>query len=116
MIDYKLEQAKRDVRRNIRFWLDGQMEDPVVINGVGYNAGAESGMLIDSARHLALETGQSTVKITDSNNVSHILTLDECLDVVIGVGQHYQTAFHQKQQWMIAVKNATSIAELPTLT
>ena len=115
-IDYELEKAKNKKRQEVKWWLQEQEESSITVDGVDWHSGYESGMRLDAARRLAMEAGLTEVNFSDINNVYHTLTIPQATAVVLAVGADFQTKFAQKQAWMVAIANATTIAELPTIT
>ena len=114
-IDYELENAKRAKRKEIKWWMDNVEESTLEVLGITWHAGYNSGQRLDGARRLSMEAGMTHVGFSDVDNVYHNLTIAEATQVVMAIGQDFQTKFAQQQAWKIQTDNATSIAELPDL-
>ena len=115
MTDYELAYAKKDRKKELRFWLADVDEQVVTVNGVDFHAGYDSGMRLDAARRLAELAGLTEVTFTDTSNSPHTYSLADAAYIVLMVASDYQTKFQQKQAWAIEIDEATTIAELPVI-
>lgn len=98
-----LKQAQYDVAvDNIRTTFAQDSEAPVLSLGYTWNGGQDSASYIQGAVTLAQSLGETSVNITDIDNVTRELTFEQALQVATDVGLSFRTAFFNKQNALVA--------------
>lgn len=95
-----LASAQERKRVEIREAFEAESNRPVLIAGVEWHGGYESGMKLDGAMRLAEKGGLAATRFFDTTNTGHDLSIAEANAVVLGVAGKYQQDFDKKQSLM----------------
>lgn len=80
-----------------------------------FNGGLSSSLAIFNAVELSEYLKESSVSITDVNNVEISCSMDEARSIASSIGVAYRSLFYKKQKLMVAIESATSVSKLETL-
>lgn len=100
--------AKLDEVRNL--W-SAANEQPVEWDGVQWNGGINSAMLIDAANRGAHKSVEAMEEIFDYNNEPHLLTTTQIDSLVRALRAAAKPLFHKKQTYMRDVQAIQTSAE-----
>ena len=84
-------------------------------NAVVWQGGWDSSMKLDAAKRLSEAAGSSVVKFFDYANTAHVLTIPDAMQVVLAVAGQYQTLLGKKQDYYLAIGNATTVAQVEAI-
>lgn len=111
-----LSQMKAQQQNAIRTAFDADSILPVSALGITWDGGFDSALKLDGAKRLAELAGLSNVTFYSSGNVGYALTIADAAQVVLAVSFAYQTAFARKQEAMVAIDAAATVADVQAIT
>lgn len=106
-----LEAKKDQIRSESLIILNAPVTDT---NGIVWNGGFDSALIIDGRVRIAQNASLTEVTIFDNDNLPHTLTLEEATSVVIQISAQYEAAFVRKQTAMAALDQID--LTLPSIT
>jgi len=92
-----IQQKYNEIRAAFKMAISLPITDA---SGVIWDGGYDSALKIDAAKRLAVLAGQTTLDIYDKNNNAHNLSLSDVDNIVLLIGDDYQTKFKKKQAFM----------------
>ena len=97
------EETKREDEQAVRNTFDIDSEAPVTVGLYTFNGGQDSSGYIDGAIALAQALGETTVDITDIDNVARTLTFEEAQTAVVMISKAFRDAFFAKQAGLVEI-------------
>jgi hypothetical protein len=117
-----LPAQKDKLKEMVRERFEQQSSAPVEISGVFYHGGMDSVLKIDGARRTVAEgialgiiSADTHVTITDVDNYPHEMSVEQATEVAVIIALAYQQAFLEKQALMVAIEEAATVEQLPTI-
>lgn len=104
-------KAAEEVKIRNTYAVDSEAPVEVTIpeGSFTFNGGQDSASYISGAVTLAQSLGESTVFITDVDNIKRELSFDSANTVAVLVAKQYRDAFFTKQDALVALANLTTV-------
>lgn len=97
------EELKQSDEKATRVAFEVNSEAPVTVGAYTFNGGQDSAAYINGAVGLAQALGETTVDITDIDNIARTLTFEEANVAVVLIGKAFRDAFFIKQASLVEI-------------
>ena len=96
-----LEQVLAQKQSEARSAAEESYRQPVIDpDGVTWNGGFDSAQAIKAAADMAEFVGATELSVFDSDNMEHVVTIDQAKSIAAAIGMDYQVKFAAKQAAM----------------